>query len=102
VVLGLYALGHYALLITVADVIVDIVLLEAAAAFLIWACLAIITRFFKDAGIVKTAKRAIIKKRRAEGNLLTTAVSWLSFPLVVATNFYLRYLDPIFKDIGKI
>lgn len=102
VLLGLYALSHYAVMISVADALMDIVLVEATAVLLIWACLAILTHILEGAELVERLRAAITRYRRKEGNLLTTGVAWLSYPFVYATKIYLRYLDPVFKQIGEI
>ena len=100
--IGLCVLWNYAILIDAADVIMDFVLSVVPALLLIWAAVAVVAHVSKDALWLSALKQTILNYRRKEDNFLTAAVAGFSYPLVLLSRFYLRYLDPIFKAIGEI
>lgn len=101
-VLGFYAIINYAELIGGVDAILDIILFVAPGIVLIWAAVKLVLHFTSETSIVQKAKQAFRTYRRDEGNLLVAIVAWISYPVAAASRFYVRYLDPIFKNIGAI
>lgn len=102
VVIVLCALIHYAALVGFFETITDFVLWVAPALLLIWGGFVLINHFFGWAQWLKDLKIALGNYRRQDDNILTSVAAGLSYPFVVASAFYVRYLDPIFKKIGGV
>lgn len=102
VVMGFYTVIHYAELINCADAILDFVLWTAPGLTLFWAAVALVVHYTNKLPWVIKAMHLFRNYRRQEGNLLTSAVAGLSYPVVIASDLFVRYIDPIFKYIGSI
>lgn len=102
VLLGAGVVRNYVELISCADAVLDIVLWLSPALLLIWSGMKLANHYIGGSQWMTGLKESFRDYRRLDDNLITAAVSLVSYPIVVGSKFYVRYLDPIFKSIGHI
>lgn len=100
--LGICAFAHYAILMEFIGALLDLVLWVAPALLLIWGVAVLVDRYSGKVPLLNDLKKALQTYRRQDSNLLTRFAAGISSLFVVASVTYVRFLDPIFKKIGKV
>jgi len=102
VILGFCCVLYYAEIIRCADIILDFVLWTVPGLLLVWAAIALAIHYRNKFPWVIDALQVFQNYRRQDGNLLQIGVAGVSYPVAIASNIYIRCIDPIFKYIGSI